>query len=64
MNQMGLTFIVVALIIMVISYIEGKGQDDEKGIPITKSLFATSPSFNISAFVIMIVLVVLYSVFW
>jgi SSS family solute:Na+ symporter len=64
MNQMGLTFIVVALIIMVISYIEGKGQNDEKGIPISKSLFATSPSFNISAFVIMIILVVLYSVFW
>ncbi|NOX45787.1 MAG: sodium/solute symporter [Chlorobi bacterium] len=64
MNQMGLTFIVVALIIMVISYIEGKGQNDEKGIPLSKSLFATSPSFNISAFVIMIILVVLYSVFW
>ena len=64
MNQMGLTFIVVALIIMVISYIEGKGRNDEKGIPISKGLFATSPSFNISAFVIMIILVVLYSVFW
>jgi SSS family solute:Na+ symporter len=64
MNQMGLTFIVVALIIMIISYIEGKGQNDEKGIPISKNLFATSPSFNISAFVIMIILVVLYSVFW
>ena len=64
MNQMGLTFIVVALIIMVLSYIEGKGRNDEKGIPISKSLFATGPSFNISAFVIMIILVVLYSVFW
>ena len=64
MNQMGLTFIVVALIIAGISYIEGKGQNDKKGIPISKSLFATSPAFNISAFVICIILVVLYSVFW
>ena len=38
--------------------------DDAKGIPLTKSLFRTSSEFNIGAFAVMIILVVLYSLFW
>ncbi|MDH5398543.1 MAG: sodium/sugar symporter [Cyclobacteriaceae bacterium] len=64
MDQMGLTFLVTALIILVISHIEGKGKVNEKGIPLSKSLFATGPTFNIGAFVACIILVVLYTVFW
>jgi SSS family solute:Na+ symporter len=64
MDQMGYTFILTSLVIAAISYIQNKGANDEKGITIKKSLFKTSPLFNIGAFTVMIVLVVLYSVFW
>ena len=43
---------------------ESKGADNCKGITLTKELFITSPLFNIGAFVIMIILVALYSLFW
>lgn len=64
MHQMGLTFILTSIIIVLISYMDGKGADSPKGIVLTKELFKTSPLFNIGAFVVMIILVVLYSLFW
>ena len=64
MDQMGYTFLITALIIVVISQIEGKGQDNDKSIPLKKSFFATDPVFNIGAFVVCILLAVLYTVFW
>ncbi|MBN2173176.1 MAG: sodium/sugar symporter [Bacteroidales bacterium] len=64
MDQMGLTFIVVAIFIVLISYIENKGMNDPKSIALKKSLFTTGPRFNISAFIIFIILATLYSVFW
>ena len=64
MHQMGYTFLVVSLIIILISYFERRGADDPKGIPLTKGLFKTGSRFNISAFVIMIILAFLYSFFW
>ncbi|MCF8388078.1 MAG: sodium/sugar symporter [Bacteroidales bacterium] len=64
MNQMAYTFLIVAAIIIILSRIEGKGKADEKGIILKKELFKTGPVFNIGAFVICIILVVLYAVFW
>jgi SSS family solute:Na+ symporter len=64
MDQMGLTFLVVVLVIAVISFIENKGSNDPKSIPLKRSLFATGPRFNISAFIICIILATLYAVFW
>ena len=64
MDQMALTFLASILIIVIISLIEHRGKDDAKGINLTKSMFKTTTSFNISAFIIMIVLAFLYSIFW
>lgn len=64
MNQMGLTCLLSMLVIVVVSTIEGKGAEDEKGIPLTKGLFATSPTFNIASFAICLVLVALYALLW
>ena len=64
MHQMGLTFILTAIIIIMISYMEGKGTDNPKGIALTKDLFKTTPLFNIGAFAVMIILVALYAMFW
>ncbi len=56
----GLTII----IIFGISYFETNGKDDPKAIVLSKKLFETGSAFNISAVVIMIVLVFLYALFW
>jgi SSS family solute:Na+ symporter len=64
MDQMGYTAILTMIVIALVSYIQHKGKDDEKGIEISKELFKTSPLFNIGSFAVMIVLVALYSIFW
>ena len=64
MHQMGMTFILTSIIIILISYMDGKGADSPKGIPLSKELFKTTPLFNIGAFAIMIILVALYAMFW
>ena len=64
MDQMGLTFIISLFIIAIISWIEGNGKNDAKAIVLNKSIFKTEKSFNVSAFIILLVLAILYSVFW
>lgn len=64
MNQMGYTFILTMIIMVLVSYFQLKGADDKKGIEIKKELFKTSPLFNIGAFAIIIILIVLYALFW
>ncbi|WP_117883691.1 sodium/sugar symporter [Aureibaculum luteum] len=64
MHQMGYTVLLTMVVIIIASLIQHKGKDDEKGIDIKKGLFKTSPLFNIGAFAVMIILVLLYSVFW
>ena len=64
MHQMGLTFLITSIIMLVISHLENKGKDDEKGIELTKSLFQTSPTFNVISFAVILMLVAIYAVFW
>jgi SSS family solute:Na+ symporter len=64
MDQMGYTCVLTMIIIMVVSLLQNKGANDEKSIPLTNKLFKTSPLFNVGAFAIMLVLVVLYAMFW
>lgn len=64
MHQMGITTLLTMFVIVVLSNLQNKGADDEKGIVFTKDLFKTSPLFNIGAFAIMIILTVLYALFW
>ena len=64
MDQMFYTSLLSIAIILIVSRIEGQGQEDEKAIPLSKKLFETPPAFNISAFAIMILLVFLYAFFW
>ena len=64
MDQMGYTAILTMIIIAIVSLIQHKGKDDEKGILISKKSFKTSPLFNIGSFAIMIILTAIYAVFW
>jgi SSS family solute:Na+ symporter len=64
LHQMMITAILSFLIIVIVSYIEGKGKVDEKGINLTAELFKTSPGFNIGATIVMIICALLYAIFW
>ncbi len=64
MDQMGYTFLLTMGVIALVSYIQHKGVDDEKGIPLTKKLFKTSPLFNVGAFAVFLIVAALYAAFW
>ncbi len=64
LDQMGYTTLLTMLVIVIVSLTQNKGEDDPKGIPITKGLFKTSPQFNIGAFAVMIIIAMLYALFW
>lgn len=64
MDQMGLTALITMAVIILVSYRENKGAEDEKGINLPKGIFKTYPSFNIGAFAIMLILTVIYSLLW
>lgn len=63
MQQMLLTTLLSIGVIVGISAAEGKG-NDPKGITLTSNLFATSPSFNIGAMIVVIITAFLYAFFW
>ena len=64
MNQMMITWLLTMAIMAVLSYLEGKGKNQEKSIIITKELFKTGPVFNIGSFIILLIVVMLYALFW
>ena len=64
MHQMFITAILSITIILLISYLEGKGKVNEKGINLTAELFKTTPAFNIGATIILIICAILYTIFW
>ncbi|MDH3650490.1 MAG: sodium transporter, partial [Saprospiraceae bacterium] len=63
MNRMGVVFLVCAAIMVLISLIENKGAD-KKAIDYEKSIFYTTPAFNIASLVITGLLAVIYAVWW
>jgi SSS family solute:Na+ symporter len=64
LDQMGYTFLITCVIIAGVSYLDGQGQDDSKGILLSWKVFRTGPAFNISAFAIVLITAFLYTVFW
>ena len=63
MHQMLITCLGTIFIIISISYLEGN-KEDPKGIKLSKSIFDTSQTFNISAISIMLITAFLYAIFW
>ncbi len=64
MDQMFYTFLLTSVVIILVSLSTNKYEDDPKAINFTNKMFKTGPIFNIGAYAIMIILVVLYAVFW
>lgn len=64
MDQMLYTLLITMVVIVGVSLTFSKDVEDPKGIKLTSETFITGKAFNISAYVILIILVVLYTVFW
>ena len=64
MNQMFYTLIATIAIIAGVSLTTSELDDDPKGISLDKSFFKTNSDFNIAAYVILLILAVLYTIFW
>jgi SSS family solute:Na+ symporter len=64
LDQMMYTCVITMAVIVVVSRFTTKSPVDPKAIKLQKGIFKTDTSFNISAYIIMIILAVLYTVFW
>ncbi len=64
MDQMFYTMIITMVVIAGVSMTNSKDVDDPKGIPLTAETFKTGQVFNISSYVVLLILAVLYAVFW
>lgn len=64
LHQMGITALLTLGVIVLHSYFQNKGANDPKGIELQKNIFRTSPTFNIGAFAVMLVLIALYALLW
>ncbi|MCR4681145.1 MAG: sodium/solute symporter [Bacteroidales bacterium] len=64
LDQMFYTCILTMAIIVMVSLATNPTDDDPKAIPTTSTLFKTDRNFNIAAYSICVLLVVIYAVFW
>jgi SSS family solute:Na+ symporter len=64
MDQMFYSCVLTMAVIALVSLSTNREIADPKGINLSSQMFKTDQAFNIGAYVIMIILVVLYTVFW
>ncbi len=64
LDQMLYTLILTIVIIMGVSLTTNPHDEDPKAIHTTAEMFKTSPAFNIGAYIILVIVAVLYAVFW
>ena len=64
LDQMFYTMLITIAIIGGVSLTTSEVDDDPKGLKLTSKLFKTEPAFNISAYIILTILAVVYIVLW
>ena len=64
LDQMFYTLIITIVIIMGVSLTTSDEIEDPKSIDLTAKLFKTDAIFNVSAYILLIILAFLYAVFW
>jgi SSS family solute:Na+ symporter len=64
LDQMLYTALITMVVIIMVSLSTGKGDDSPKAIALDSQTFKTGKTFNIATYVLLIILVVLYTVFW
>lgn len=64
LDQMLYTSLLTIVVILMVSLLTANFDEDPKAIPLPKETFKTDFNFNIAAYAVMILLVVIYAVFW
>ncbi|KAF0132246.1 MAG: solute:Na+ symporter SSS family [Bacteroidetes bacterium] len=64
LDQMLYTSLLTIVVILMVSLLTANYDEDPKAIPLPKETFKTDFNFNIAAYAVMILLVVIYTVFW
>jgi len=64
LDQMLYTCIITMAVIVMVSLLTAKHDEDPKSIPLPRETFKTDKGFNLAAYAIMVILVVLYAIFW
>jgi SSS family solute:Na+ symporter len=64
LDQMMYTCLITMVVIIMVSLLTAKTDEDPKSITLPKETFKTGKNFNIAAYAILLILVVLYTVFW
>jgi solute:Na+ symporter, SSS family len=64
LDQMMYTCLLTMATIVMVSLLTAKHEEDPKAIPLPRETFITGRKFNISAYVILMILAVLYTLFW
>lgn len=64
MHQMFITALLSILIIYILSSLKSRSGADEKAIIFKEGVFTTPKAFNISAIIVCIICIILYTVFW
>ncbi len=64
LDQMLYTLLITMATIVGVSLSTGQGDDDPKAIPLFRETFLTDKTFNISAYIMLLIVVMLYVVFW
>ncbi|MDD3569132.1 MAG: sodium/sugar symporter [Bacteroidales bacterium] len=64
LDQMMYTCLITMVVIIMVSLLTAKYDEDPKSIPLPRETFKTGKNFNIAAYAILLILVVLYTVFW
>ena len=64
LDQMMYTCLITIVIIVMVSLLTAVHDEDPKAIPLPKETFKTGKNFNLAAYAVVLILVVLYTVFW
>ncbi|MFN3556539.1 MAG: sodium/sugar symporter [Bacteroidales bacterium] len=64
LDQMMYTCLITIVIIVMVSLLTADHDEDPKAIPLPKETFKTGKNFNLAAYAVVLILVVLYTVFW
>jgi solute:Na+ symporter, SSS family len=64
LDQMGYTTLITIFIMIVLSSLKNKNNNDPKHFELNKQIFQTSKSYTIFSFAILLILVFLYAIFW
>lgn len=64
LNRMGYVFVLSVLLILVISYVEGRGKDSPRAIRLSSTRMVGDPVYNVAALGILGITAALYTIFW